>query len=66
MTHTAVFSLYSHWRCLTDDQIVALAGAGGLVGIAFAPAFIRPAHPTINRLVEHILRMARNCAFSQV
>jgi membrane dipeptidase len=58
MTHTAVFSLCPHWRCLTDDQIVALADAGGVLGIAFAPAFIHPAHPTIDRLVEHICYVA--------
>jgi len=58
MTHTAVFSLCPHWRCLTDDQLVALAGVGGVMGIAFAPSFIHPEHPTIDRLVEHICYVA--------
>ncbi len=56
MSHTAVFSLCHHWRCLTDDQIKALANAGGAMGIAFAPSFIHPdrEQATIDRLVEHI------------
>ena len=56
MSHTAVFSLCHHWRCLTDDQIKALASAGGAMGIAFAPEFIHadPKQATIDRLVEHI------------
>lgn len=58
MTHTAVFSLCPHWRCLTDDQIIALADAGGVMGIAFAPSFIHPESPTIDRLVEHIRYVA--------
>lgn len=54
MTHTAVCSLCPHWRCLTDAQIRALAAAGGVLGIAFAPFFIHPEKATIDRLVEHI------------
>ncbi len=58
MTHTAVFSLCHHWRCLTDDQIKALADAGGVMGIAFLPSFIHPEHATVDRLVEHICYIA--------
>ena len=60
VSHTAVFSLCHHWRCLTDDQIKALAQSGGAMGIAFAPAFIHPdrEQATIDRLVEHICYVA--------
>ena len=60
VSHTAVFSLSHHWRCLTDDQIKALAASGGAMGIAFAPAFIHPdpQQATIDRFVEHICYMA--------
>ena len=56
VSHTAVFAECQHYRCLTDDQIKALAQAGGAMGIAFAPAFIDPdpEKATIDRLVEHI------------
>ena len=56
MSHTAVFSLCNHARCMTDDQIKALASKGGVMGIAFAPQFIHPdsKQATIDRVVEHI------------
>lgn len=56
MSHTAVFSLCNHSRCMMDDQIKALASAGGVMGIAFAPQFIHPdrKQATIDLLVEHI------------
>ena len=56
MSHTAVFSLSQHARCMTDDQIKALAAAGGVMGVAFAPQFIDPdpEKATIDRLVDHI------------
>ena len=57
MSHTAVYSLCPHARCMTDDQIKALAAKGGVMGIAFAPMFIDtdPAKATIDRVVDHIL-----------
>ncbi len=58
MTHTAVFSVCNHWRCLTDDQLTALAGAGGVMGIAFVPGFIDPGDPSVDRLVDHICYVA--------
>ena len=60
MSHTAVFALARHWRCMTDDQIKALAQARGVMGIAFAPEFIHPdpKQATIDRLVEHICYVA--------
>ena len=58
MTHTAAFALCNHWRCLTDDQIKALAQAGGVAGVAFVPMFIDPQTPTVDRLVDHIRYVA--------
>ena len=58
MTHTAICALCPHWRCLTDEQIRALAEKGGVLGIAFAPFFIHPEEATIDRLVEHVCYVA--------
>ena len=57
MSHTAVFSLCNHYRCLTDDQIKALASRGGVMGIVVLPGFIDadPEKATIDRIVDHIL-----------
>jgi membrane dipeptidase len=59
-SHTAVFSLCNHYRCLTDDQIRALAAKGGVMGIVVYPEFIDadPKKATIDRVVDHILYVA--------
>ena len=66
MTHTAVFSLCPHWRCLTDDQIQALAGVGGVIGIAFVPSFIHPENATVDRLVDHVCYIADRVGIDHV
>jgi membrane dipeptidase len=61
MSHTAVFSLCPQWRCVTDDQIRALAARGGVMGICFVRAFIHlpdPENATIDQVVEHISYVA--------
>lgn len=40
-THTGVSGVCPHWRNLTDDQIRAIAGTGGVVGIIAAENFLR-------------------------
>jgi membrane dipeptidase len=58
MTHTAAFSLCNHWRCLTDDQLKALAQTGGVMGVAFVPGFIHPEGATPDHLAKHIAYVA--------
>jgi membrane dipeptidase len=55
-SHGAVFSFSPHWRCLTDDQLQALAANGGVIGIATYPDFIdqNPENRTLRRFVDHI------------
>ena len=56
ISHTAVYSLCQHGRCLTDDQIKALAARGGVIGITLVPEFIDndPAKSTLDRFIDHI------------
>jgi len=60
MSHTAVFALSNHYRCMTDDQIKALAARDGVMGLALVPGFIDadPEKATIDRYVDHILYVA--------
>jgi membrane dipeptidase len=60
MSHTAVFSRCNQGRCLTDDQIKALAAKGGVMGICFVTGFLNPepGKATIDNIVEHILYAA--------
>jgi membrane dipeptidase len=60
MSHTAVFSLCNHGRCMTDDQIKAIAAKGGAMGISLVPQFIDadPKKATIDRVVDHLCYVA--------
>ncbi len=53
-SHGAVFAQSPHWRGLTDDQLRALAQAGGVMGMAFHPKFIDREAPGLERLADSI------------
>ena len=53
-THSNSMSVCNHPRNLNDKQIKALAKSGGVMGMNFAPDFICPMSPSLNRLVDHI------------
>lgn len=58
-SHSNARAVCDHPRNLTDDQIVALAKNGGVMGMNFAPAFVRPEAPTIEDLLDHIDHICR-------
>ena len=41
-------------RNLADDELAALADAGGMLGIAALPFMVDPVEPSLDRLVDHI------------
>lgn len=53
-SHGNVFALSPHWRNLTDDQLRLLADNGGVIGLAFLPAFIDQNDASLDRLLDHI------------
>ncbi len=60
VSHTAVFTLCNNFRCLTDDQIKALAEVNGAMGITFVPRYIdsEPGNATIDRVAQHVCHVA--------
>ncbi|MFW6060670.1 MAG: dipeptidase [Phycisphaeraceae bacterium] len=66
MSHTAACALCPQWRCMTDDQIRALADADGVIGIAFAPWFLDDEHPSIDRVAEHVCYVAERVGIDHV
>jgi membrane dipeptidase len=60
VSHTAAFTRCNHFRCLTDDQIKALADNGGVMGIIFAPQYLKAEQEqcTLDTMVEHICHVA--------
>lgn len=61
VSHACTEARGRHPRNLTDDQIRAVAGTGGLVGIAFMPAYLSPGDPSaadIRTIADHVERAA--------
>jgi membrane dipeptidase len=61
-SHTAVYSLCQVGRCMTDDQIKALAAKGGVVGVTFVPGFLdneaAKVPDMVERFVDHLCYVA--------
>lgn len=61
-THSNAHALSPHSRNLTDQQLDAIAGSGGLVGVNFAVSFLRPdggrdRNTPLDTIVAHIEHM---------
>jgi len=56
VTHSFSRALTDHPRGLTDEQLCALAGHGGLVGLAFDPDFL--GRGSVDEALRHIDRIA--------
>lgn len=40
VSHTGVLGAFDHWRNIDDEQLRAVADAGGVVGVIFCPRFV--------------------------
>lgn len=60
VSHTAVYNICRQGRCLTDDQIRAVAARGGVMGVTFVPEFVDndPTKATLDRFIDHIRYIA--------
>ena len=56
-SHSSAHALRAHHRNLTDEQLIAIAATGGVIGVNLLPAFIDPTTPTIERAVDHVEHM---------
>src|SRR5690606_7609238 len=57
-THSNAKALHDHPRNLSDEQIKRVAETGGVVGVAFMPAFLSSGTPTVETVVDHIEHMS--------
>jgi len=53
-THSGARELYDHNRNLNDDQIIAIANSGGVVGVVFYHWFLSGSSTNISQVVDHI------------
>lgn len=56
-SHSNCRSLCQHPRNLTDEQIKALAAAGGVLGINFYADFVCSQAPSLDRVVDHMVHI---------
>jgi membrane dipeptidase len=55
VTHTGVVGVHAHWRNIDDEQLRAIADAGGCVGIIFARRFLGGAG--LESVIDHLLHI---------
>lgn len=66
-SHSSPRSLRDHHRNLNDEHIKGIAALGGVIGVpAGIPGFIDPDEPTMDRVVDHVLRVAESVGFDHV
>lgn len=53
-SHSNAREVCNHPRNLSNEQIIALASKGGVMGLTFVPDFVDPANPGIMRLLDHV------------
>jgi membrane dipeptidase len=53
-THSGARKLYDHYRNLNDDQIIAIANSGGVIGVVFYHWFLSGSYRDISQVVDHI------------
>ena len=65
-SHSNARAVHDHPRNLTDDQLRAIAEAGGVVGLNFYGDFVDDHSPTLGRLVDHLLHIAETIGIEHV
>lgn len=56
-SHSNASAVYAHRRNITDEQIEAIAGTGGVVGLNFYGGFVNAGAPTLERMADHLAHM---------
>lgn len=57
-SHSSARALRDHHRNLTDDQLRAIAGNGGVVCVNVFAGFIDPDDRSVERVADHVLHLA--------
>jgi membrane dipeptidase len=53
--HTAAKALHNHARCKSDEELLAIAQTGGVIGVVAVPSFLTAdTEPTIDRMLDHV------------
>ena len=59
-SHTTAAAVHPHVRAKTDEELLAVAATGGIVGVAAVPAFFPdPAKSDLDQVLDHLDHMVR-------
>jgi len=58
-SHSGAAGVHDHPRNLDDDQIRAIAGRGGVIGVIFVSTYLGGTFCTIDRIADHIEHVAK-------
>ena len=65
--HTAAKALHNHARCKSDDELVAIAQTGGVIGVVAVPSFLTTDDaPTIDHMLNHVDYIANLVGYRHV
>jgi len=53
-SHSGARALHDHYRNLYDEQIIAIANSGGVIGVVFYYPFLSGSSKSISQVVDHI------------
>ena len=55
-SHTGAERIFNHMRCKSDEEMMAIAKTGGVIGVFSMPWFVHddPNNTTINHVLDHI------------
>jgi membrane dipeptidase len=56
-SHSCARAIHDHHRNLSDEHLAGIAATGGVACVTTIPAFVDPAAPTLDRVVDHIEHM---------
>jgi membrane dipeptidase len=59
VSHTGVLGAFEHWRNVDDDQLRAVAGKGGVVGVIFCPRYV--GGDGVGYVVKHLQHILDVC-----
>lgn len=57
-SHTAAQGVFEHIRCKSDEELKAIAGTDGLIGVYAVPTMLGP-NATLNTLLDHVEYIAK-------